>query len=324
MSRHHDARPRALTVAILTAAFVAWALATATAPAGAQASSLERVDSLIVAGDYQAARASLEQWWSGREGARATGAEQARALMLRAQLSSDPTAAEADYLSIVLGYPLSPDAPQALLRLGQGLLAVGEPVRAAGYLQRLVADYPGRPERTLGLLWLARAQHAARQDAAACAAAREGLGDGSDPDVTAMLRAEERVVCGGAPGAEIARTGAPAPADAAPARPGDPPAAQPARTPAPRPTAGAQTAPAGRFAVQTGAYRQQESVDDAVFRLRRSGYDPRVVLVPGSTLIRVRVGRFHTAQEAATFMAQLKRNGFDAVVVGDAQQERHP
>jgi TolA-binding protein len=297
-----------------------------TAPglARGQAAELARVEALVTAGDYTAARAGLERWWSTHDSGRLPGPQRARALMLRAQLASDPAAAEADYLSVVLGYPLSPDAPQALLRLGQGLLAVGEPARAAGYLSRLVADYPGRPERSVGVLWLARAHHAARQHAAACAVARDGLRDGTSADLSDMLRAEERVACAraeradGASATTPAASAPPAPAQQATATP-DPPARSPpaARTPA-------GSAAAGRFAVQTGAYREQKSVDDAVAGLRRAGYDPRVVLVPGSSLIRVRIGRVGTSQEAATLMARVKRDGFDAVVVTDADRERRP
>jgi cell division protein FtsN len=61
-----------------------------------------------------------------------------------------------------------------------------------------------------------------------------------------------------------------------------------------------------------------------VARLRRAGYEPRVAMVPGSSLIRVRVGRFATPGDAARQVARLKENGFDAVVVNDANQERSP
>jgi cell division septation protein DedD len=277
----------------------------------AQTPTLERVDSLVAAADYEAARTTIEAWAAGRSG-RLTGAQQARGLMLRGQLAPSPTEAEPHYLALVLGYPIAPEAPRALLRLGQGLLMTGEPARAVGYLQRFVADYPGHPERSVGLLWLARARTAARESAAGCAAARQGLADTRDPDLVAMLRVEENAACAGAAGGQpaqaqpAARPSATAPAPAA--RPATPPAA----------------ATTGRFAAQVGAFRQQQSVDDAVARLRRAGYEPRVAMVPGSSLIRVRVGRFATQADAARQVARLKGNGFDAVVVNDAHQERAP
>jgi cell division septation protein DedD len=304
-------------------------------PADGQTGGLDRVEALVDAGRYDDARSTLETWWTANESTSVPGADRARALMLRARLAGDPAEAENHYLSIVFGYPISPEAPQALLRLGQGLLAVGEAPRAAGYLQRLVADYPGRPERNLGQLWLARAQRAERQHAQACATVREGLRDARDPDLVNMFRDEEAAACAGA--GPSARAGD----DAARTDPEPPPATTPATPPARAPPATAppatpgRTAPAraeatpparaaggGRFAAQAGAYRQQDSVDDAMARLRRAGYEPRAVMIPGSQLIRVRVGRLATAAEAAALVNRLKADRFDAVVVNDADRER--
>jgi cell division septation protein DedD len=288
---------------------------------GAQTPTLERVDSLIAAADYETARATIEAWAAGRSG-RMTGAQQARGLMLRGQLARSPAEAEPHYLALVLGYPIAPEAPRALLRLGQGLLMTGEPARAVGYLQRFVADYPGHPERTVGLLWLARARTAARESAAGCAAARQGLADTRDPDLVAMLRVEEDVACAGTAGGQPARAQPAAPPPAAPSPAARPPATTPASAARPATTPAAATT--GRFSAQVGAFRQQQSVDDMVARLRRAGYEPRIAMVPGSSLIRVRVGRFATQGDAARQVARLKGNGFDAVVANDANQERAP
>jgi cell division septation protein DedD len=291
---------------------------------GAQTPTLERVDSLVAAADYETARTTIEAWAAGRSG-RMTGAQQARGLMLRGQLARSPAEAEPHYLALVLGYPIAPEAPRALLRLGQGLLMTGEPARAVGYLQRFVADYPGHPERTVGLLWLARARTAARESAAGCAAARQGLADTRDPDLVAMLRVEEDAACARAAGGQSAQAQPAAPPPAAPPPAARPPAARPpATTPAPaaRPATTPAAATTGRFSAQVGAFRQQQSVDDVVARLRRAGYEPRVAMVPGSSLIRVRVGRFANQGDAARQVARLKGNGFDAVVVNDANQER--
>lgn len=284
------------------------------AEVAAQAPTLDRVDSLVAAADYAAARAAIEAWATAQTG-RGAGAQQARGLMLRARLAPDHAAAEPHYLAIVLGYPIAPEAPRALLRLGQGLLVAGDHTRAAGYLQRFVADYPGHPERTIGLLWLARARNAARQSGTACGAVREGMLDTRDPDLIAMFRVEEAIACGRGADGEQARPVATPPATPRPA------ATTPVATP---PAATPPAATAGRFTAQVGAYRQQQSVDEIVTRLRRAGYEPRVALVPGSSLLRVRVGRFGAAGEASRLVARLKASGFDAVVVGDGHQERQP
>jgi len=298
-------------------------------PVRAQVPTLDRIDSLITAGQYADARSTLEQWWSAREAFEVPGSDRARALMLRARLAPDPDTAEPDYLAIVLGYPTSPQAPEALLRLGQGLLADGDAVRAVAYLQRLVADYPGRPERLTGLLWLARANAAARRFGTACQVARQGLQDSRDrPELTALLQEEETTACSVAAGDRDAEA---APAVATPAA--DPrarePAAERAAAPPPRPEPRPAAPPAttdrqGRFTVQSGAFRYRETADALVQRLRGRGYEPRLVLVPDNDLLRVRIGRFATSAEAVALISVLRSSGFDAIVVTDARQERSP
>jgi tetratricopeptide (TPR) repeat protein len=254
----------------------------------AQVPTLDRVDSLVTAGEYERARDILDQWWSARDEFEIPGSDKARALMLRAQLAPDLETAEPDYLAVVLGYPTSPHAPEALLRLGQGLLADGDATRAAAYLERLVADYPGRPQRTPGLLWLARASAEARRYQAACAAARQGLQSTNDPDLRAMLQVEAGAAC--SVRAE--------PAEAEPAT--------------------------GDYAVQTGAFRYRRSATELMERLQEAGHEPRLVRVPRNDLLRVRVGRFQTAEEAESLVTTLRDQGFDAMVVSDAGDEREP
>lgn len=275
--------------------------------ADAQVPTLARVDSLVTAGAYDDARTILDQWWSARDEFDVPGSDMARALMLRARLAPDAETAEPDYLAIVIGYPTSAFAPEALLRLGQGLLATGDATRAAAYLERLVADYPGRPERLTALLWLARANNAARKPAAACTAARMGLQDARDPDMRAMLEIEAGASC--AVGAASPETPAPAPVRAEPA-------SEPADAPAPIAD--------GTIAVQTGAFRLRESADRLMDRLREAGYQPRLVRLPDSDLLRVRVGRFGAEDPADRLVARLRDQGFDAVVVRDVATERQP
>ncbi len=315
------AAPAALAAALIIAA-------TITAPAALAAQepvpTLDRVDSLVSAGSYDLARATLTRWWSARDEFDIPGSDRAHGLMLRARLATDLEAAESDYLAVVLGYPTSSRAAEALLRLGQGLLDAGDITRAAGYLRRLDNDYPGRPEHTAGLLWLARAETRLHRAGPACAAARAGLKDARDPDMAAMLRAEEESACAAA---AVASTPAgDARPRSTPAR--TVPAATPPRGSAPRPAPQSRATPPaperGQFSAQSGAFRYQRSVDALVARLEEAGYQPRVVRVPGSSLIRVRVGRFTALEPARAVTAELKRRGFDAVVVRDADREMNP
>lgn len=270
-------------------------------PAVGQEPALDRIEALLITGDYAGARAALERWWSEAGGRDASEAARVRATMLRARMAPDPGAAEKDYLAIALGHPTSPYAPQALLYLGQGLLATGDAARAAAYLRRLVDDYPGNPARSIGLLWLARAHRLDGAAGAACAIARQAL-RASDADLAALLRHEEEAACTSAgphPAGTAART---APADAPPAAP-PPPAA-------------------GRFTVQSGAFRQVRGAEALAADLRRAGFDARLAHVPASPLLRVRVGRFLDAASARALAARIRAAGFEAMVVADADRER--
>lgn len=294
------------------------------APLAGQQPSLPLVDSLMTAGEYDAARSTLVGWWSGRNEGDVAGSDMARALMLRAQLEPAPRSAESDYLSVVLGYPASPHAAEALLRLGQGLLATGDATRAAAYLDRLATDYPGRLQRPVTLLWLARASIAARRADAACRAAREGLEGTQDPILAGMLRAEAGAACGGTD--TSAPPEAPVVAAAEDVVEEVPMEQGPVVEPAPvRPSAAEQqSAAAGEWTVQTGAFRQRATANALMDRLRRAGHSARLVLVPDSDLLRVRVGRYPTSSSASEMVRRLKGAGFDAVVARDASREREP
>ncbi|HEX7050619.1 MAG TPA: SPOR domain-containing protein [Longimicrobiales bacterium] len=261
--------------------------------ARAQETPVDRAEALVATGKYAEARTLLEQWWKDADGGlHAEPAVRARALLLRARLTPDPDSAADDYLAVILGYPTTPEAAQALLYLGQGLLATGEVSRAIGYLSRLASDYPGNAHRATGFLWLARAQRAAGNPAAACAAANHGLRLASrEPDLLALLRTEKDATC------TAAATDTMPPATGAPA-------------------------PLGPFTVQTGAFREPGGAHALAERLRQAGYEPRLVYIPGSRLLRVRVGRFSDANAAEEQAARLHAAGFAAIVVADAAKER--
>ncbi len=274
--------------------------------ASAQEPSLTRVDSLLTLGDYDGARTTLDAWWQARGPRDGQGADMAHALTLRARLQPDPKAAEADYLAVVLGYPASPFAAGALLRLGQGLLATGDATRAAAYLDRLATDYPGHAQRPVTLLWLARANSAARRTADACSAARAGLEDARDPQLAAMLRIEAGASCSLDSATPVATP-------------------EPAATGAAGRGAAAADVPAtGEWTVQTGAFRQRASAEALAERLRGAGFSPRLVRVPRNDLLRVRVGRFSASADASALLERIRGQGFDAVVVSDAEEEREP
>ncbi len=174
--------------ALVAGLFLALAL-----PAGAHAQDLARVESLLLRGRFTDARSALTLW--KEQNPRAAPADMAHALLLTAQLATDATTATDAYLALVLTYPTAAHAPVALLRLGQGLLAGGEPERARGYLERLARDYPNAPDRAEALLWLARAQHATGRTALACANVRDARTLRTTAATAALLADEEARTC---------------------------------------------------------------------------------------------------------------------------------
>jgi outer membrane protein assembly factor BamD (BamD/ComL family) len=163
---------------------------------------LETVQSLIRNGRLADARTALDAWNAAHPPTDITpGDIRAWALILRARIATSWERAEEALRAVALGYPVSPHAPEALLRLGQGLLARAsvEPAsnalsRATGYLDRLVTEYPADPLRGPALLWLARAHRLAARVPQACARLDDALALDLDAQTRALV-AEERRNC---------------------------------------------------------------------------------------------------------------------------------
>lgn len=286
-------------------------------PAAAQR-QLDRADSLLSAGEYVQARQIVQEWQRANPySAKVDASSRARAIYLNARLTEDAQAAQELYLTIALSYPTSEQAPDALLRLGQSLLAAHETRRALAYLDRLVTDYPTAANRSQALLWYAKAQTAAGNKSAACKTVSGALkSSDTSADVAAQLRGEEKVAC---------RNAAPEAAAPVATRTAPPPPAQtetkapPATTPAPATTTPSSAA---EFALQAGAFRNVQSANAIVAQLKRKGFDARVAHVPDNELALVRIGRFTTRADAAAQAARVKAAGFSAIVVDDVKKEK--
>lgn len=165
-----------------------------------QDGTLDRVQNLITTGRFTDAGTTLTRWEQEFSDpmSSASSADRARAMYLRALLTTDMAQGEELLMGVVLTYPSSAVAPDALLRLGQGLHTNGETQRAIAYLERLRTDYPGSEARPTGLLWLARAHLANGSAAAACETARAGASVTADPNLQLLLDIEQDRACGAA------------------------------------------------------------------------------------------------------------------------------
>jgi cell division septation protein DedD len=77
----------------------------------------------------------------------------------------------------------------------------------------------------------------------------------------------------------------------------------------------------GSIAIQVGAFQSLDRARWLEARIREAGFSPRLVRVPGSDLLRVRVGRFETRGEADALALDLQELGFETTVATDAEKE---
>ncbi len=292
MASHIDEPRRRRGVGLLSAVILAVGVAV---PVGAQ-ESLATVDSLALAGRADEARTALDSWWLN-ERAGSNRRDRQHGLWLRAILTVDPNMAGLDFQRLVLEYPGGSYSDEAMLRLGLISAGAGDLPRAAGYFRTLVTDYPRSPRRRQAEEWLS--DHLVEVEEAEAAA----------QEAEAVAREAEAVAARSADSA----TGADAAADAAAAAA----AVQEPETDSP---SGAETASL-RYAVQVGAFESEERARDLLVAVNASGFRARIVRVPESPLVRVRIGAFSDRAGAAELMDQVRRRGHEATIAADVPDE---
>lgn len=174
-----------------------------------------------------------------------------------------------------------------------------DPTQAALDLRRLALEYPGGPWTPGALLRLGLLAEAGDRAAEAAEHYRVLVRDHAGSEVAA------------AAGARLERMSADAPA------PASVPAAPPGGSGEPA-TSGAV---ASDFTVQLGAFSSRDRALTLTAQAREAGFDVRMVGVPGSDLIRVRVGRFADPESATPLYDQVVARGFEAVVIPGASRE---
>ncbi len=262
------------------------------APLAAQ--SLDRVEELARLGRADEARAILAEWWESSRAA-APQRDLQRGLWLRGRLTVDPNLAELDYQRLVVLYPSSPFAPQALLRLAQSAHAHGDGAGAERFVTTIARDYPTSPVRTEAEAWL--------------------RGAGPPPIPPAGSRPPAPAVATRDTTARPSPTPTPAPA---------PPAtstgtATPIPTTTPRPPAPASEVL--EWSVQFGAFTDVDRAFALHSELVAAGLAARLVRVAGSGFVHVRIGRFSNRADANTQLQQVTARGFTAAIVRDDRAE---
>jgi len=187
------------------------------------------------------------------------------------------------------------DAQRALWLRGRLTL---DPDEAALDFRRLVVEYPGGPYSDLALLRLAQAAFA--QGDSAQAARDVGRIAQGYPSSPVRREAEAWLASAGPVPSPPVRTERVAPPDSSS-----------------RPAAAAP----GPFSVQLGAFADRGRAEALRRRAAEVGLDVRLATLAGSDLVRVRVGRFDSSEEAHATMERVQGLGFSAAVVRDANRE---
>ena len=252
----------------------------------------------------------------------------AEGLFWRAVTASKVEDAERDYLRIVIEFPLSPRAEDALIRLAELEMMRGDRTRAQRHLQRLIIEHPNGPARARASYWLARVFFEANDLPRACNELNVARARAAATDVELRNQVDYQAQrCTGV-NVVVAPPQAPASGSAAPqpssppttTGQGTPPAVVPPATTSvpshapitqspPRTSPPAQPAtPAQRsgpeFTVQVAAFPTRAAADTFMESLRTKGYDVRVWGTEAP--FRVRIGRYGTRAEASAIAQELR------------------
>src|SRR5256714_164847 len=271
-----------------------------------------------------------------------------QALFWRASLAASAADAESDYKHIVVDYPLTPQAPDALLRLAQLELARGDRDAALGHLQRIPRDYPHSKSLPRANYWIARVFFEKNDVANGCAANASALAqlDSTEIELRNQIQyqgqrcplprasvvmpqtAQTTPTIDSAVGTAQKSVDAKRPTPPAEANDTKPSIVDPAKPPVVKaqvtpevPTVADRTAKvkmpadvkAVEYSVQVAAYKTRSDADKLATSLQTRGYDARVDV--SSDWFRVRIGRYATERVAEGQLLEMKAKQITGFVV---------
>ncbi len=269
-----------------------------------------RARQLVAAGNGAAGRVLVDSMVTVTDPASPTYAE---ALYWRATLSAEGADAERDYRRIVVDYPFSPRAGDALLQLADLELARGDGTAARTHFERFLLENPGHPERGRTGLKLVRLSLDAGDAQRGCITLGRTLRE--VPESSVELRNQLAFFTGRCANVDTTRRVAANTTDSAAARP-DTAKRETAKRDT---TAKAAPKPVGKFTIQVAAYSSRELADGLVKRLEAKGLDARIVGTKSP--FRVRVGHYKTRAAATTAANKLKAQKIEARVTEIGPEE---
>jgi hypothetical protein len=229
----------------------------------------------------------------------------AEALYWRARLAATGADAERDYRMIVVEYPLSPRAGDALLQLAQLESSRGDRASAATHLERFLMENPRHPERAPVGFQLVKLAFELNDFQRGCITLGRTLRE--IPNTEIELRNQLDYYTPRCAGVDTTRGPH---ADSTATKRDTTSSDSAARKPAAK----------GRFTLQICACATRAEADRLVKRLKTKGLDARVVGT--SKPFRVRVGRYETRTAATAALNKLKAQKIEAFVTEIGGDER--
>jgi cell division septation protein DedD len=277
-------------------------------PAGAPSSSaavndslFRRAERLVRDGRGEAGRALVDTLLART---RPGSPQHAQALYWRASLAGDAAEAERGYRRVIVEYPATPWAGDALLNLAQLEMARGDQEQALVHLHRFEREYPGHESRARASLWLARLHFDKKNEARGCAALATARVSASPEDVE--LRNQIDYYGQRCLGVDTAVAAAP------PRTAPSPPQSDTAATDTAAREQPGQELGTGRYTVQVAAYDARPAAEALIERLKARGYTAR--LATTERPFRVRIGRYDTRADAVAALERLKAKGIEGFV----------
>jgi len=245
------------------------------------------------------------------------------ALYWRAVLAATTTDAERDYRRLVVEYPLSLRASEALLQLAQLEAARGDRAAATTHLSRFLLENKTSPERGRAGLLLVRLHFEQNDPQHGCMVLGRALRDVPESEVELHNQLDYYSPrCATVDTTRVAAnvsSGSGSDAASSPATTKDTTRRDSTRRDAPAKGSSA-TATKGRYTLQVAAYGSRADAERLAKRLETRGLDARVV---GATKVfRVRVGRYETRAAAAAAARDLKTKKIDAFVTEIGAEEK--
>jgi hypothetical protein len=274
---------------LLLAAAVAIAASTLEAqttgsPRAAADSIYARARQLVVAGNGAAGRVLVDSMVAASDPATPAYAD---AIYWRATLAATSADAESDYRRVVVEYPLSAHAGDALLQLAQLEIARNDRGPAITHLQRFLIENPKSPDRPRAGFQLVQLAFEQNDPQVACTFLGRILRE--VPDSLVEMRNQLAYYSPRCSGVDTAKFNQVATAPKADST---------------RRDSAASTASKAKFTLQIAAYKTRAEAEALVKRLKERGLEVRIA---GTTkTFRVRVGRYATRAAAAAAARELK------------------